>query len=464
MTRISCLTATILIGGVTAFAGPAYGQYVSTPVLEDTSSTVNNIAAGSNSNASDQGIQNTAFGLSALANVGCCAYYNTAFGYQAAVGSTTTAYNTAIGWSALWSTTGGSENTAIGASTLFWNTGNDNSAVGYAALEQNSSGSNNTAVGYESLGGNIEADTHQTGDNNTAIGANALYANTTGIDNVAAGSGALRSNRGGDGNTASGYQALHSNTSASDNTAYGSGSLRSNTTGDYNTASGFNTLHDSTTGSSNIGIGNRGGFNVTTGSNNIEIGNYGNDTDSDTTRIGTNQTAAYIAGIYGTQVNGGSAVYVTSSGQLGVHGSSERFKTHIAPMPDLSAKIARLRPVTFQYRTDAQGVLQYGLIAEEVDKVYPELVIRDDSGKIQGVRYEELAPMLLREVQKQQATIAAQAAQIRDLTQEQQRNITSQNEHAAAQEAEIRDLKELVGEMRAGLLKLQSKDELLAQR
>ena len=120
------------------------------------------------------------------------------------------------------------------------------------------------------------------------------------------------------------------------------------------------------------------------------------------------QISTTIAGIYGTTVTGGSAVYVTSSGKLGVQGSSERFKTDITAMPQLSEKLAALRPVTFRYRADPKRVRQYGLIAEEVAKVYPELVIRDDAGKIQGVHYEELAPMLLNEVQKLQRTNTAQ--------------------------------------------------------
>jgi hypothetical protein len=139
-------------------------------------------------------------------------------------------------------------------------------------------------------------------------------------------------------------------------------------------------------------------------------------------------------------------VYVTSTGQLGTLVSSERYKTDIATMPALSGKLAQLRPVTFRYRTDPKGVQQYGLIAEEVDKVYPELVIRDDTGKIQGVHYEELAPMLLNEFQKQQATIQSQAATIRDLTEQ------------------LSDLNDLKQEMRAALRRLQSTNELVAQR
>jgi hypothetical protein len=142
----------------------------------------------------------------------------------------------------------------------------------------------------------------------------------------------------------------------------------------------------------------------------------------------------------------GNAVVVSPTGQLGVVVSSERFKTSVAPMGEVSEKLQQLRPVGFHLKSDPHGPVQYGLIAEEVAKVYPELVIRDGNGRVDGVRYDELAPMLLNEVQKQQATIRAQA------------------KRADSQAAEIRDLKNLVLEMRVGLQKLQAKDQLLAQR
>jgi hypothetical protein len=151
------------------------------------------------------------------------------------------------------------------------------------------------------------------------------------------------------------------------------------------------------------------------------------------------QTITTIAGIYGTQVSG-SAVYVTSTGQLGVQPSSERFKTDIAAIPQLSDKLRQLRPVVFHYKTDPKHVTQYGLIAEEVADVYPELVIRDGAGMIMGVHYEELAPILLSEVQRQQATIQS-------LSQRQD----ALSESNAQQAAEIRDLKKIVADIQAGV-------------
>jgi hypothetical protein len=151
---------------------------------------------------------------------------------------------------------------------------------------------------------------------------------------------------------------------------------------------------------------------------------------------------------------------VTDTGQLGVLGSSERFKTDIAPMPELSAKLEQLRPVTFHYKTDPRGIQQYGLIAEEVDKVYPELVIRNPKGEIQGVRYEELAPMLLHEVQEQ-------AAEIRDLKQKEQQEVSAHDAKIRSLEkqfAKVNDLQQELAEMRVALAALKSKDQLIAQR
>jgi hypothetical protein len=214
---------------------------------------------------------------------------------------------------------------------------------------------------------------------------------------------------------------------------------------------GNNALYGNTVGSYNIGLGYEGGYNITTGSNNIEIGTAGSASDNNTIQIGSQgtQTFTTIAGIYGTQATGGSAVYVTSTGQLGVQGSSERFKTDITPMPALSEKLAQLRPVTFHYKTDPNGVRQYGLIAEEVDQVYPELVIRDPKGAIQGVHYEELAPMLLNEIQRQQQKILAQDAKIQGLEQ---------------QVAKVNDLERELNDMHAALNALQPKDRVIAQR
>jgi hypothetical protein len=266
------------------------------------------------------------------------------------------------------------------------------------ALNSNATGASNAAWGYQALYSNT------TGGTNSAVGANALYANTIGANNTAFGSGALQANTTGKGNAAQGVNALFSNTTGLRNLGIGSNALYNNN-GSYNIALGFDA-----------------GYNVTTGSNNIEIGASGTAADNNTIQIGVQgtQTSTTIAGISGTQIVG-NAVYVTATGQLGVQGSSERFKTNIAPMPEFTAKLRQLRPVTFQYKNDPTATARYGLIAEEVDKIYPELVIRDQKGEIQGVRYEELAPMLLGELQKQQQRIddlERQVAKVSALTRE----------------------------------------------
>jgi hypothetical protein len=179
-----------------------------------------------------------------------------------------------------------------------------------------------------------------------------------------------------------------------------------------NLAFGGGALYSNVTGSNNIAIGINAGYAVT-GSNNIDIGHRGTAGQNGVIHIGASptQTAVYIAGISTTQLTG-APVYVNSSGQLGVLASSERYKTAIQPFGDAADRLAALRPVSFHLKNDPKGVVQYGLIAEEVDKVYPELVIHDDEGKIQGVRYDELAPMLLKDAQRKQRAIDAQAARI----------------------------------------------------
>jgi hypothetical protein len=352
--------------------------------------------------------------------------------------------NTAMGSNALLHVNldeSGCHNTASGEDTLYSDTaGSYNTATGFSALFSNTTGNNNTSSGYESLYFNT------TGGDNAGIGYQALYRNTTGAYNAAFGASALFDNSTGSDNAAFGYAALHANTGSS-NTAAGYESLYANTSGAENTALGLHALTGNTTGSGNIGLGYRGGSNLTTGNNNVDIANAGVTAESGVIRIGTagTQTKTYISGIYGTSV-GGSAVMVNSSGQLGVVVSSERFKTDITPMGTESAKLEELRPVTFHLKTNPSGALQYGLIAEEVAKVYPELIVRDDRGQIDGVRYDELAPLLLNEMQQQQRLIAAQ------------------EQRAAAQDAKIAELERQLSSIETALAKLPGTDKLVARR
>jgi hypothetical protein len=244
-----------------------------------------------------------------------------------------------------------------------------------------------------------------TGTANTAVGFQALVSNTTGFDNTAIGYTALDRNTTGIQNTANGASALFSNTTGSANTANGSGALELNTTGIQNTANGAFALQNNTTGNSNIALGNSAGSNLTTGSNNIDIGNVGVAGESKKIRIGTSgtHTNTFIAGISGVTVAGGVGVIVDTNGHLGTVVSSERFKDEIKPMDKASEAILALKPVTFRYKPeiDPEGVPQFGLVAEDVEKVNPDLVARDAKGEVYTVRYEAVNAMLLNEFLKE---------------------------------------------------------------
>ena len=222
---------------------------------------------------------------------------------------------------------------------------------------------------------------------NTFFGDDALVNNTTGIRN-----------------TATGGDVLFSNTTGGFNTATGSAALTENLTGFDNTAIGVEALGSNTTGSNNIAVGFHAGANLTTSNNNIDIGNRGVAGESGEIRIGTAgpQTGTFIAGISGVAVTG-STVVVNSNGKLGVTASSARFKDNIKPMDKASEAILALKPVTFRYKQqlDPDGIPQFGLVAEQVEKVNPDLVARDDHGKPYTVRYEAVNAMLLNEFLKE---------------------------------------------------------------
>jgi hypothetical protein len=211
--------------------------------------------------------------------------------------------------------------------------------------------------------------------------------------------------------------ALVNNTIGTFNSASGASALFSNTTGSYNSAVGYKALYTNTTGQINAALGYGAGFNITTGSNNIEIANAGSPTDTATIRIGLQgtQTQTFIAGIAGSAVTG-SDVVVNGSGKLGVVVSSARYKRDINDMGATTDHLMKLRPVTFIYKNDEQKTKQYGLVAEEVEQVYPELVVHDPDGKVESVRYSMLTSMLLNELQKQTKENARQAEQLRDQT------------------------------------------------
>jgi hypothetical protein len=283
--------------------------------------------------------------------------------------------------------------------------------VGALALQKNTTGNYNTAAGYRALLDNT------TGTLNTAAGVNALIKNTTGNNNTAVGNNTLFSNVAGFNNTATGYGALFSST-ASNNTAQGFYALNKNTTGPSNTAVGVNALLNNTTGANNIAVGVGAGQTLTIGNNNIEIGNAGLAGETNAIRIGKQgtQTQTYIAGISVAPVTG-STVVINAAGRLGVVLSSARYKHDIHDMGMASSKMLKLRPVTFRYNNDPVGNLQYGLVAEEVANVYPELVTRGLDGKVESVNYLSLTSMLLNELQKRTAENERQVARLAALEQ-----------------------------------------------
>jgi uncharacterized coiled-coil protein SlyX len=347
--------------------------------------------------------------------------WNSGTGFEALNHLTAGNQNTATGVRVLTSDINGGFNTATGVLSLFSNTsGFFNSATGAYALANNTIGSNNTANGYAALYRN-------TADNNTATGFAALYHNTTGSQNTANGYATLNSNTTGPQNTAIGYVALANNTEGSGNTANGLAALASNTTADANTAIGSTALSNST-GHDNTALGAGAGNNVTTADNVICIGSLGQNVSN----------SCYIGQIFGVTSSGGTAVFINSDGKLGTATSSRRFKEKIEPMEGASKALFALKPVTFRYKKDIDpaGTAQFGLVAEDVEKVNPELVVRDKVGKSYSVRYDQVNAMLLNEFLKEHRKVQEQEATITELksmvTKQEAAIAQHQNDFAAA--------------------------------
>ena len=295
--------------------------------------------------------------------------FNTAEGQNALFSVTTGAANTAVGWRSLFSNVAGSFNTATGAGALLLNTADENTAFGAAALLFNTDGSTNTAVGAAALLDNTD------GNFNTAIGGNALSDNITGLGNTACGANALSDNTDGNGNTANGQSALE----------------------------------NTTIGDNNVALGAFAGLQQTNGNNNVYIG-------ANMQRSAGESNACYIASIFGQSSANGLQVVVNSDNKLGTIPSSKRFKQDIQPMDNASDTLFSLQPVAFRYKKqlDPAGTSQFGLVAEEVEKVNPDLVVRDKEGKPYSVRYDQVNAMLLneflkehRKVQKLEAALEA---------------------------------------------------------
>ena len=292
---------------------------------------------------------------------------NTAEGQKAVLNLTTGTFNSALGFLSLSALTTGNFCTGVGAGALLLNTADFNTAVGAAALLSNTTGSSNTATGLSALGNNTE-----------------------GIEN-----------------TATGFQALLSNTTGNANTANGTTALLRNTTGSFNTANGYRALENNTTGTFNIALGSFACGFVTTASNVIAIGTSGANV-SNTCFIGNIREV--------TTANADAIpVLIDSANQLGTQSSSARFKKEIKPMDSASEAVLALKPVTFHYKSDATGTPQFGLIAEEVAEVNPDLVVRDKNGEIYTVRYDAVNAMLLNEFLKEHRKVEEQEATITQL-------------------------------------------------
>jgi hypothetical protein len=373
----------------------------------------NNTVLGCGALANYTGKYETAVGFKALnldnVNSGNISNYNSAFGYGALMSNTTGQHNVAMGYASMINNIDGIYNTCVGNSTLYNNTnGSINTAVGFGALANNTIANYNTAIGAGALLSNT------TGSNNTSVGSNTLINNTTGSNNTSVGSFALTSNTTGSYNTSIGFEALVSNNSGSSNVAIGPASLSNIVTGSNNTTIGYNTSPNNDI-SNIILIGYGAGLGNNTGNGDIIIG-------ANLTPSSAGNNRCFIQNIYSSTVTG-SQVYVSNNNQLGLLTSSRQFKENIQSIlndAELTQRLMALEPVAFNYRDDPQKQKQYGLIAEDVLKIMPELVgFKQDHEEVEEtdkngnkyikyvpkgdpkphiVHYHLLTPLLLKEV------------------------------------------------------------------
>ncbi len=398
------------------------------------------------------GVSNTANGHQALFN-NTIGSSNTAEKFRALFNNTTGIQN-ATGFNTLFHNTTGEANTAHGREALFNNTtGANNTANGFQALFSNTSGHANTANGFEALfyntgslntaTGSLTLFNNTIGSLNTANGVNALFRNTTGTFNTATGNEALFFNTIGNDNTANGVSALANNTRGLQNTANGSLALVSNSIGNNNTAIGFRALVNNASGSSNIGVGVNAGSAVTSARNVICVG---------TGLTGANVSdRCYIDNIW-QEPGGSQAVYVNAAGKLGALVSARRFKDEIKPMGEASEVIYRLKPVSFRYKPEVEATRlpAFGLIAEDVEKINPDLVIRDQEGKPYSVRYEQVKAMLLNEFLKEHRKVEQLTKDFGSKLAEQQKQIAMLTAGLQKVSAQLEASKFATGRIRRG--------------
>lgn len=371
-----------------------------TSTLNLTDANSNTLLGESNGNSIISGSGNTAVGSSSFTSL-TSGSNNIAIGYQALSALTTEDYNIAIGSQAL-NACLVSNTVAVGSQALYHlTTGTGNTAVGDEALTTLVDGSNNTAIGKSVLQESVS------GVHNTAIGFSCLESNT-GDTNTCVGSLVALGIGNGSNNALFGFQTGNALTNGNNNSGFGYAPLNVLTTGSNNSGFGFEALFSLETGSYNLALGYNAGNQLNAAeSSNIYLSHTGITGESNVMRLGTTGSGdnqvnqAFIAATFGTTVGiSGLPVVVDNTGQLGTVVSSKSFKENIQDLGSLSKDILKLRPVVFNYISDKEKHLQYGLIAEEVQDVMPNLVVRDENDKIMSVKYHELPVLILNEFQK----------------------------------------------------------------
>src|SRR5438552_4582369 len=415
-----------LLGGIGNTAVGWYSNFLAGDASFNTSVGAGTLALTSRTGAGTDGNSNTAVGTAAMI-LNLSGSQNVAVGTNALVNNLTGSGNNAVGSFALYNNDSSglghaNGNNAFGNFALTSNVdGTTNSAFGDAALFSNINARENTAIGNAALFNN-DSSGNGFASFNTAVGTGALFSNTDGGSNTAVGAFALASNDTGNSNTAVGVSALPVNVSGIENTAIGGAALFTNEDGSHNVAVGQAALSNNTHGSNNVAVGEFAGLAVTTSNNVICIGDNVQGQDL--------SDSCFIGNIFNAMSPSGSAVFIDANNRLGTITSSKRFKEEIEPMDEVSGVLFTLKPVTFRYKKeiDPAGTQQLGLVAEDVEKVNPNLVVRDKEGKPYSVRYDQVNAMLLneflkehRKVEKLEATVAEQQASFQSKLAEQEK-------------------------------------------
>ncbi len=401
-----------------------------------------NLSLGLNAGLGDSGNSNTAIGYEALQ--GSTGGQNTAVGASALKPNTTGINNVAVGYNSGSIITTGSNNIYIGAHVT-GSVANENNAIqiglqgtqnktiiaGISGITPptptglvtiNNAGQLGSCASYLNMlttatsCNNPNTFVKRDGNGNfissgITLSGRVLLSYTEGESGCDQGDSILSVVGGIDGSIYLGKDSGNLTTNSTHNTAVGNRSLTNISSGYANTAIGWFSLVNATTGVGNIALGSGAGVLCQEGSYNIYIGSNGKGFENNTIRIGGRlyeeaMQRCFIDGISGVNIGSGSQVFINSSGQLGTNSSSQRYKENIKDMGDVTQDIYNLRPVVFNYKTDASKRTEYGLIAEEVEEFYPGIVVKNKDGLPETVQYQYLPMMMLNEMQKQHAEIA----------------------------------------------------------